>query len=388
MAEVELIRLHEDGERVVLAGKDGVQMTLRITEELRAAVRRDRPRLEHLRAEGASSLSPREIQSRLRSGATLEDVAELAGVSMDQIRKFAGPVLAEREFVIGRARAWESRANGGPTLDDLVAQRLPARGVEPESIDWSATRDGTSPWTVTAAFDIDGHTKTAQWSYDMATRTLHALDDEARWLSQTDLEQTPHPGRTAFFDAEAASPRLAAVADRPLFGANPLIPEDDPVEETVELLDDLSHRRGLRPGPGADEPDDVVSGDEFSQAGFDLSTLSTPVWPRVGATPVQDDGATVVELPDRSRREGPNRARSTHPSAALTGGSDRNGKKERGRTTRRTPTSQTPAPPPEPADEPEPENPAPAPGTRKPNRRTRAKVPSLDDIVFGVKPRE
>ena len=50
MGELELVGLHEDGEHVVLAAPDGQRYRLRIDEPLRAAVRRDRPQLEQLRA--------------------------------------------------------------------------------------------------------------------------------------------------------------------------------------------------------------------------------------------------------------------------------------------------------------------------------------------------
>ena len=47
-----------------------------------------------------SALSPREIQSRIRSGATVEEVAVEAGVGVDQVEPFAVPVLAELDHII------------------------------------------------------------------------------------------------------------------------------------------------------------------------------------------------------------------------------------------------------------------------------------------------
>ena len=80
MDELELVRLHEDGERLVLAARDGAQSTLPITDALRAAIRGDRPRVESIRAQEASSLRPREIQERLRAGETCEVLAEASGL--------------------------------------------------------------------------------------------------------------------------------------------------------------------------------------------------------------------------------------------------------------------------------------------------------------------
>src|SRR5690606_18172440 len=105
MDELELVGLHDDGEHVVLTGPDGERFKLRIDETLRAAVRRDRPRLELLRAEGGTALPPREIQARIRAGGTAEEVAESGGIAVELVRRYEGPVLAEREFVAGQARA-------------------------------------------------------------------------------------------------------------------------------------------------------------------------------------------------------------------------------------------------------------------------------------------
>ncbi len=60
----------------------------RIDEPLRAAVRRDRPQLEQLRAEQASVMAPREIQARIRAGATL--------VQLYSALVYEGPGLARR----------------------------------------------------------------------------------------------------------------------------------------------------------------------------------------------------------------------------------------------------------------------------------------------------
>src|SRR5690606_41776292 len=95
MDELELVGLHDDGEHIVLAGPDGTRYRLRIDEPLRAAARRDRPRMELLRAEG-TSLPPREIQSRVRAGEGAGEGAEAAGLPVEVGRGCGGPVLAAR----------------------------------------------------------------------------------------------------------------------------------------------------------------------------------------------------------------------------------------------------------------------------------------------------
>ena len=151
MNELELKGLHEDGEHLVLVGPGGEQFRLRIDEALRAAVRRDRPQLEQLRAESAGTLSPREIQARIRAGATTQEVADTAGIPVEHVRRYEGPVLAEREYVAEQARATRvGRDVGAPTLGDLVTDRLATRGVDLASLAWDAARDAYRPWNILA----------------------------------------------------------------------------------------------------------------------------------------------------------------------------------------------------------------------------------------------
>ncbi|WP_217617360.1 septation protein SepH, partial [Cellulomonas sp. GbtcB1] len=75
----ELIGLHENGEHLGLAAADGQRYRLRIAEPLRAAVRRDRPQLEQIRAAQSGVPSPRELQARGRAGQSAEQIAEESG---------------------------------------------------------------------------------------------------------------------------------------------------------------------------------------------------------------------------------------------------------------------------------------------------------------------
>ena len=172
--------------------RTGTRFRVRIDEPLRAAVRRDRPQLEQLRAQHAGVLSPREIQTRIRAGATAQEVADDADLAVEQVRRYEGPVLAERAYVADQARATRvGRDAGAPLLGDLVTDRLAARGVDLDTLAWDAAPEGAHPWVVLARFTVGDTERVARWTFDSAKRTVVADEDEARWLSETELADEP-----------------------------------------------------------------------------------------------------------------------------------------------------------------------------------------------------
>ena len=381
MGELTLVGLHDDGEHVVLEGPDGQRFRLPIDEALRAAVRRDRPGLEQVRAGERGVLPPREIQARIRAGATAEEVAEQSGAAVETIRRYEGPVLAERAWVAQQARATRiGHEVGSPTLGDLASDRLATRGVAQDSIRWDAARDGGGPWMVDLSFEISESRRSARWTFDVSARTLRATDDEARWLSETELADEPIPRRHltavrgAVFDVEvdnALRPLLAAVDTRPPAFTPPAVVEHAPAaatraETTDALLDDLRGRRGVRQ-PLLESEDDGPDDEDFEGFGpqhafdFERPGLTQPV---PGAHPPDSHpelatDATVLEMPRRpeggsSADELPSAAVDAAHQPATSGDAVRGAGRE-----------QTPRPR---------------------SKKGRASVPTWDEIVFGAKP--
>src|SRR3954451_22837597 len=103
MHDLTLVGVHDAGEHLMLAGSDGQRYLLRVDEPLRAAVRRDRARLAQLQIEPTNTLRPRNNEAKTRSGRTADEVAEEAGAAVEHVRRYEGPVLAEREFVARQA---------------------------------------------------------------------------------------------------------------------------------------------------------------------------------------------------------------------------------------------------------------------------------------------
>lgn len=351
MAELELVGLHEDGEHLVLVGPDGTRYRVRIDEPLRAAVRRDRPQLEQLRAESAGTLSPREIQARIRAGATTQEVADSAGLPIERVRRYEGPVLAEREHIAEQARGTRvGRETGAPVLGDLVTDRLAARGVDLASLAWDSARDTDGPWVVLARFSVDGSEREARWTFDASKRSVVADEDEARWLSETELPDEPVSRRhlaavrdVVFdFQPDGTTVRTAGVG---VVEAPEPEPVPDPQAETAALLDDLRERRGVRQALELEDDDSEEFEGFGPQHAFDFGR---PDVQAPGAHPLDADSAEeAVVYP------APVMLPSPTPVALAADTSD---------------TDDTPERP------------------RAASRRGRAKVPSWDEIVFGAKP--
>jgi hypothetical protein len=193
MAQLRLVGVSEDGERLVLTDDDGVQHTIAIDERLRAGVNGHLSRLGQLTMALESRISPREIQNRVRSGESAEHVAESAGVPLERVLRFVGPVLREREHIADQARRARLAGASGPTslLGDLVTRAANRRDVDPDDIDWDSARREDQTWVVTTVWP-DG--TTAMWALDLLRHQATPLDAAARRISGSVDEATDDSG--------------------------------------------------------------------------------------------------------------------------------------------------------------------------------------------------
>ncbi|MBT2511247.1 DUF3071 domain-containing protein [Streptomyces sp. ISL-98] len=247
MPELRVVAVSNDGTRLVLKAADSTEYTLPIDERLRAAVRNDRARLGQIEIEVESHLRPRDIQARIRAGASAEEVAQLAGIPVDRVRRFEGPVLAERAFMAERARKTPVRRPGentgtGPQLGEAVQERLLLRGADKETVLWDSWRRDDGTWEVLLVYRVAGEPHSASWTYDPPRRLVQAVDDEARSLigEPTDADTAAAPEPSFPF-----VPRIARLPrDRPLDRAldrqmeRPTAPE--PEESTGSERDSLT----------------------------------------------------------------------------------------------------------------------------------------------------
>ncbi|MFE5814904.1 septation protein SepH [Streptomyces sp. NPDC056479] len=245
MPELRVVAVSNDGTRLVLKAADATEYTLPIDERLRAAVRGDRPRLGQIEIEVESHLRPRDIQARIRAGATAEEVAQLAGIPVDRVRRFEGPVLAERAFMAERARKTPVRRPGenaaGPQLGEAVQERLLLRGADKDTAQWDSWRRDDGTWEVLLVYLVAGEPHSASWTYDPPRRLVQAVDEEARSLiGESEDLAAPEPS-FPFVPRIARLPRERSM-DRALDTARPSLPAQasEPVEEIAEERDSLT----------------------------------------------------------------------------------------------------------------------------------------------------
>ena len=167
----------------------------------------------------APALRPRDIQARIRAGASVEDVARESGMDPDRVGRYAGPPLAERAYIAEKARATEIRRHdGGQTLEDAVVARLVLRGSDASDLVWDSWRRDDGRWTITLEF-ADGE---AAWLFDPEGRSLVAADDQAHTL--TGSGPAPDVERPRLLSVEEPRPARVRPADDPLRREQPAAP--------------------------------------------------------------------------------------------------------------------------------------------------------------------
>jgi hypothetical protein len=221
MQELRFVAVSEDGRYAVLAvpGRSA-RFTLPIDERLRAVALGQTSRLAQYEIEVESPLRPKEIQARIRAGETIEEIADAAGIAVERVRWFEGPVLAERAYIAEQAQSASVRRQGdaipqspGPRLGEIVGERLKVFGADPEDAQWDAKKRGDGSWQVQLTFISGGRLHTAEWIFDPRRRHVLPADDNAARMSLPGGEP-PQPAAPAPGEATVThlAPRLSTAS--------------------------------------------------------------------------------------------------------------------------------------------------------------------------------
>jgi hypothetical protein len=207
MRELVVVGLDVDGKRIICEVPDsGDKFILCPDDRLEAAMRGDRvgPRQPQNTDEVPNVLRPKDIQSKIRAGASVEQLAASAGVDVARIERFAHPVLLERSRAAELATASHPALKDGPavlTLNEIVTAALVSRGLDPETMTWDAWRNEDGRWTVQLGWKAGRSDNVAHFRFSPGAHggTATPFDDAASEL----------------IDPDFARPALRAVAPVP-----------------------------------------------------------------------------------------------------------------------------------------------------------------------------
>ncbi|MGA7149251.1 MAG: septation protein SepH [Microbacterium sp.] len=277
MEQLKVIGTEDD--KLILATESGERFSLDVDDVLRTELRK--ARRDRDGDTQAARPSPREIQSHIRAGMSATEVAELLGARLEDVARFEGPVLAEREHIVGQALAVQVLLGSDldhdapPTFGNAVRVKLHEAGASGER--WTSWKEPTG-WVIKLEFTANDVDHDARWGFDPRRSTLSPLNSDAVQLSRQgslpdgliprlralDVVQPKDDSR---FDSGAFGPRRLPEADLESpdlpAPAAPAVQEaaikraNEPAvtsAETADLLEALRRRRGQRePLPGADE---------------------------------------------------------------------------------------------------------------------------------------
>lgn len=293
MLELRLIGVHDDGENLVLESADGTRFLLPIDANLRTSITKAR-RIQPARGLGAKgTFGPRDIQTRFRQGASVEEIAEESGWEPERVRRYEWPIVAERAHIIraaqsvkiGRRSSASGTAQIPVTLSARIEEVSERYGFEDATQDWTTRQQENGQWRVEVDIALKDSVRQnlpaqvvfpARWVYNPANQGLYASNEAAYFLM----------GNSE--DAVAAAAKKAPVEVPP--ARLPKAPEPAPAPLTSsesaderKLKELLERARSVRPAQ-VEEPEVFVHREPAQPA--QPAQPAEPVAPAAPAAPV------------------------------------------------------------------------------------------------------
>lgn len=124
-----------------------------------------------------SSIPISTIQSMVRAGDDIANIAEHFAISEALVRRFAKPVETEKKYALDQFLV--APAPGSlrhRTVRDVLAASLDTVNIPMSAVQWKTTRQGHNPWQIEASFTLSGQTIRAQWSWNLHDNTVTPLN--------------------------------------------------------------------------------------------------------------------------------------------------------------------------------------------------------------------
>ena len=381
MLELRLIGVHDDGENLVLESADGTRFLLPIDANLRTSITKAR-RIQPARGLGAKgTFGPRDIQTRFRQGASVEEIAEESGWEPERVRRYEWPIVAERAHIIraaqsvkiGRRSSASGTAQIPVTLSARIEEVSERYGFEDATQDWTTRQQENGQWRVEVDIALKDSVRQnlpaqvvfpARWVYNPANQGLYASNEAAYFLMGNSEDAVAAAAKKAPVEVPPARPPKA-----PEPAPAPLTSSESADERKLKEL--LERARSVRPAQ-VEEPEVFVHREPAQPA---APVASAPVAPAAPAAPeptaettdplAVDSEAPVDSVPVESFtlaapiEDAPAAEAAEAPVAEAPA----------------TEAQPEPAPAAEPASE---EKPKPSS-----SKKQRVSVPAWDDIIFG-----
>jgi hypothetical protein len=166
-----------------LQAPDGTRHYLEISDDLLKA-------MKSRRSSNPSNLTPREIQTEIRLGVSVEELVARTGADEDHVTRYATPIITELNHIVTLARNIRlslagdrftdpSQIEFGTVMDD----RLKANGAT--NTRWSSRKSVEGEWLVSARYHLSGVEGTATWSFDPKNLLLVPDNQSALQLSNS-----------------------------------------------------------------------------------------------------------------------------------------------------------------------------------------------------------
>ncbi|MEV0356981.1 septation protein SepH [Nocardia sp. NPDC050697] len=279
MRELRVIGVTPDSTHIVCVDTEsGQKFRLPADDKLRAAARGDLARFGQIEIEMEASMRPRDIQARIRAGASVEQVTLESGMPASKVDRFAYPVLLERARAAELAQKAHPVRADGPAVEnliDIVTAAFTARGHTLDHAEWDAWKDEKGFWVAQLQWQNGRSEIAAHWRYqpDAHGGSVSPLDDPASDLidpdfgralrglasilpSEPEPQPVPEPRQeqaAAARDAEFSEPRaeVEAPVEEPVPQRQPAA---DPPEAEITAEAPAPEPAETVAAPAAEEP--------------------------------------------------------------------------------------------------------------------------------------